>query len=102
MSDRPWHDRDVVLDTNVLIHLGRFDSTGKWLYETYLKGRTSTPLVSVVSVAEARVIAAQNRWSLDKNERLRKTSSASSVTSRSRTPHSSRRTGPSTSRGARG
>ncbi len=72
MSERPWFDRDIVLDTNVLIHLGRYSRTGEWLLATYLEKRTIAPIVSIVSVAEARVFAETNAWSLTKNETLRK------------------------------
>lgn len=73
MSERPWIDRDILLDTNVIIRLARFSRTGQWLYETFLRGRADAPLVSVVSVAEARVLADERGWGQDKRERLRKT-----------------------------
>ncbi len=72
MSSRPWQDRDLVLDTNVLIHLGRYSRTGKWILDTILRPRVTAPIVSVVSVAEARVFAEVNNWPLSKNETLRK------------------------------
>lgn len=72
MSERPWSERDLVLDTNVLIYLSRADATGRWLHSTFLAARETAPIVSVVAVAEARQFARAHEWPLEKNERLRK------------------------------
>jgi len=69
---RPWSERDLVLDTNVLIYLSRGDATGRWLHSTFLAARVDSPIVSVVAVAEARQFARSHEWTLEKNERLRK------------------------------
>jgi len=69
---RPWVDRTLMLDTNVLIYLARWDATGRWINQTFLVPRGDAPLVSVVSVAEARQFANAHQWPLEKNERLRK------------------------------
>ncbi len=74
MSERPWLDRDLVLDTNALVYLARADETGRWINSTFIAPRvTAAPIVSVVSVAEARQFAEEHEWPLAKNERLRKT-----------------------------
>ncbi len=72
MSGRPWSQRDLVLDTNVLIYLSRGDATGRWLHSTFLATRVDSPIISVVAVAEARQFARSHEWTLEKNERLRK------------------------------
>jgi tRNA(fMet)-specific endonuclease VapC len=72
VSERPWSELDLVLDTNVLIYLSRADATGRWLHSTFLAARESAPIVSVVAVAEARQFARAHEWTLEKNERLRK------------------------------
>ena len=71
MNGRPWIGRDLVLDTNVLIHLARGRSTHRWLTETYGFDQRDTPFVSVASIAEAFSMAEGLAWNRDKLTRLR-------------------------------
>lgn len=57
-----------MLDTNALIYLARSDATGHWINATFLAPRATAPIVSVVSVAEARQFAEQHSWPLERQQ----------------------------------
>lgn len=65
-------DRLIILDTNVLLHLVRGRSAGKWIDEQYdLRGRLERPLISTVTVGEILRIALRNTWGEGKTQFLR-------------------------------
>lgn len=56
-------DRLILVDTNVLLHLIRGRTAGRWIDEKFgLRGRSEKPLVSVVSIGELFRIAHRRQW----------------------------------------
>ena len=52
-----------LLDTNILLAYVRWQALAQSIEATYQLGaRQPTPIISIVSEAEIRVLAAQNRW----------------------------------------
>jgi predicted nucleic acid-binding protein len=63
----------ILLDTNILVHLLRGDSLGKWLTRTYpLDKSLSHCLICVVTAGELLSLARQWEWGKDKKQRLQK------------------------------
>jgi predicted nucleic acid-binding protein len=61
----------VLLDTSVVIHLARGRELGRKIEaRARLRDRRYVPLVSIVSVAEARVLARRNDWGPKREEQL--------------------------------
>lgn len=52
-----------LLDTNILLAYVRWQALAQYIEATYQLGkRSQTPIISVVTEAEIRVLAAQNQW----------------------------------------
>jgi len=61
-----------LLDTNIVVHVVRADSIGKYVDETYgLRKSPYKPLISIVSRGELYVLADRGRWGADKMQALR-------------------------------
>ena len=61
----------VLLDTNVLILLVRNGASGKQIQKDYdLAGRAERPLISIVTVGEAKAFARKLSWGDPKRSRL--------------------------------
>lgn len=64
-------DRDLILDTNVVIVLVRGQKLGTWIQNEYqLDQRTLRPLVSAITVGEALALAKKWGWSQPKLKKL--------------------------------
>lgn len=60
-----------LLDTNILVHYVRRDPVWEWIRERReLLTRDPRPLISIVTVGEARSLALQFRWGLSKIKKL--------------------------------
>ncbi len=52
-----------LLDTNILLAYVRWQALAQYIEKTYqLSKRQPTPIISIVTTAEIRVLAAQNQW----------------------------------------
>jgi len=61
----------LLLDTNILVHLIRGNSLGRWLDEQFtLRSRTERPLISVVTVGEALSLSKKFGWGQARIETL--------------------------------
>lgn len=61
----------LLLDTCVVVHVVRGDGVGKRMDQAYdLRGRADRPIISVVTVGEARSLAKQFGWGPSKCEAL--------------------------------
>lgn len=61
----------LVLDTNILVHLLRGDQTGQDIERVYKVGqRTPRAIISVVTKGELKALAYKFGWNSDKHERL--------------------------------
>jgi tRNA(fMet)-specific endonuclease VapC len=62
----------LLLDTNIVIHLIRGDTTGQAVDSRFhLLARPDRPLVSVVTLGEALAFAHQRNWGTERIARLR-------------------------------
>lgn len=60
-----------LLDTNILLAYVRWQALAQYIEATYQLGtRQPTPIISIVSEAEIRVLAAQNKWGAFKRRML--------------------------------
>ncbi len=60
-----------LLDTNILLAYVSWQALAQYIEATYQLGtRQPTPIISIVSEAEIRVLAAQNKWGLFKIKML--------------------------------
>ena len=60
-----------LLDTNILLAYVRWQVLARYIEATYQLGtRNPAPIISVVSEAEIRVLAAQNQWGAFKKRML--------------------------------
>ena len=63
--------KQLVLDTNILVHLLRGDQTGQAIEREYKVGqRTPRAVISVVTKGELKALAYKFGWGRDKHERL--------------------------------
>lgn len=62
---------EYLLDTNILLAYVRWQALAQYIEETFHLGtRQPTPVISIVSEAEIRVLAAQNQWGAFKRRML--------------------------------
>ncbi|MEA2694386.1 MAG: tRNA(fMet)-specific endonuclease VapC [Acidobacteriota bacterium] len=61
----------LLLDTNILVHLVRGNSLGRWLEEQFaISSRTERPLISVVTIGEALALGKKFAWGQARIETL--------------------------------
>lgn len=67
------HDDNVILDTNVLVHIARRKAAGRYLRGHYrLDHLDYPPMISVVTVGECYSLAEAGNWGPQKRETLSK------------------------------
>lgn len=64
-------DRQIVLDTSVLVYLARDGHVGRAIDRNFgLRQRKITPIISVVTIGEMQTLARWNNWGEQKRQKL--------------------------------